>query len=320
MRALALASLLLVLILVALAAYLRLDHSGIGCEPWPQCYGNIGVATDTGGAAAVVDRLLEEARTPPSWATPAHRLVATVLGLLIVALCLMSLFQRRDRLLSFALLVLTIFLALLGVRSGGLHSPAIVMGNLGGGFAMLGLLGWLVLKKPRDKLRENAALRTWSLLALVLLCLQIGLGGLTSANFAASACRTLPDCHGSWLPGKDVVTAFDLTREHDIGTSGMVVGGAERAEIQKLHRLIAIATVIVVLFAASIAVRAGGDLRVVGYVAGSLVLLELIIGIASIASELPIALAVAHNAMAALLLLGLLKLVAESQAGTAARL
>lgn len=319
MRALALASLLLVLILVTLAAYLRLDHSGIGCEPWPQCYGNIGFAAETGGAATVVDRLLEEARTPPSWATPAHRLVATVLGLLIVTLCLMSLFLRRDRLISVALLLLTVFLAVLGVRSGGLHSPAIVMGNLGGGFAMLGLLGWLVLKKPRDKYGEYAVLRTWTVVALVLLCLQIGLGGLTSANFAASACRTLPDCHGSWLPGKDLGTAFDLTREHSVGDTGMVLGGAERADIQKLHRLVAIVTVAVVLIAATFAVRAGSDLQIVGYVVGGLVLLELIIGIASIASELPIVLAVAHNAMAALLLLGLLKLLAESRAGRTAR-
>ena len=36
-------SLVLVILLVAISSYLRLDHSGIGCEPWPACYGNIGI-------------------------------------------------------------------------------------------------------------------------------------------------------------------------------------------------------------------------------------------------------------------------------------
>ena len=42
MKALALTSLLLVLLLVSLSAYLRLAHSGIGCADWPDCYGEIG--------------------------------------------------------------------------------------------------------------------------------------------------------------------------------------------------------------------------------------------------------------------------------------
>ena len=36
-------SLLLVILLVSLRAYLRLAHSGIGCLDWPECYGRIGV-------------------------------------------------------------------------------------------------------------------------------------------------------------------------------------------------------------------------------------------------------------------------------------
>ena len=39
MRALATVSLLFVLALVSVSAYLRLDNSGIGCADWPACYG-----------------------------------------------------------------------------------------------------------------------------------------------------------------------------------------------------------------------------------------------------------------------------------------
>jgi cytochrome c oxidase assembly protein subunit 15 len=263
------------------------------------------------------DRLLEEARQPLSWATPLHRLVASVLGLLILGMTLVALRRRKDRLMTFGLLALTVFLAWLGIYSEGLHSPAVVMGNLCGGFAMLGLLGWLVLKKSGGiGAAKRGNLRRAAFVAIVFLCVQIFLGGLTSANFAASACQTLPDCHGSWLPGADLATAFDLTRIHDIGETGMVLGGPERAAIHKLHRLAAVVTTFFVAFAGLLAIREGGDLKYAGYVAILLVAAEFLVGVSAIVAGLPIGIAVAHNWIAALILLALLKLYAESQAGS----
>ena len=209
-------------------------------------------------------------------------------------------------------MLLTVFLALLGVRSGGLHAPAVVVGNLVGGFSMLGLLAWIVFKSPRRG-KGQPRLRRYTLLALVFLCLQIFLGALTSANFAASACRTLPDCHGSWFPGPDVTTAFDLTREHHVGETGFVIGGAERADIQKLHRLSAILATVLTIMAGVVALRARRDLQLVGTLLIVLVILEFAAGVAAIASNLPIALALAHNSLAALLLLALVRLLAGSR-------
>jgi cytochrome c oxidase assembly protein subunit 15 len=317
MQTLARSALVLVIILMVLSAYLRLDHSGIGCEPWPACYGNIGVVQDSPDAATTYERLLEEAQQPLSWATPLHRLVASVLGLLILAMTLLALRQHTNRIIAFSLLGLTVFLAWLGIYSEGLHSPAVVMGNLCGGFAMLGLLGWLVCKKPGSDLPRYQKLRLASAVAVAVLCLQIILGGLTSANFAASACQTLPDCHGSWLPGRGLATAFDLSRTHETGVSGLVLGGAERAAIHQLHRLVALLTVAAVAIAAYVAMRAGGDLFYVGLGAMILVCTELALGAAAILSGLPIGIAVAHNWIAALLLLALLKLYSESTAGSA---
>ena len=85
MNLLAKISLLLVIVLVSLSAYLRLAHSGIGCADWPACYGRIGDAPELTQAAPAADayqQLLDERNQPMSWATPAHRLVASVLGLL----------------------------------------------------------------------------------------------------------------------------------------------------------------------------------------------------------------------------------------------
>ena len=309
MKKLATTCLLLVIALVSISAYLRLDHSGIGCADWPDCYGNIGVSEET---APTVDdayeRLVDDATKPVSWATPAHRLIATVLGLLVIALTLWSFLQRRDRILSVTVLSLTVFLAWLGIYSGGLHSPAVVMGNLGGGFLMLALLGWMVFQ--HDKPRSNAAptVRRWTIAALLLLCIQIGLGGLTSANFAASACQTVPDCHGSWLPGSDLWTAFDLSREHGVSPDGQVIGGAERADIHKLHRLVATFALLATLVTGTLALRTG--LGTTGALVIAVVVGEFAIGVAAIIADLPITIAVAHNWLAAILLLTLLRLLA----------
>jgi len=156
------ARLLLVILLVSLSAYLRLAHSGIGCADWPECYGHIGDTTavsqpDTSENA--YQRMVEQANKPLAWATPLHRLVASVLGLLILFLAFISLRRKKQRIIALALLGLTIFLAVLGIRSGSLHSPAVVMGNLLGGFSMLGLLGWMVFSpgsKVQPKIQPEA--------------------------------------------------------------------------------------------------------------------------------------------------------------------
>lgn len=309
MRALAIVSLLFVLALVSVSAYLRLHHSGIGCGDWPACYGLIGAPAEAEPTVgSTYERLALEAQEPMSWATPVHRLVASVLGLLILAMTLLSLKTQRDRLLTFALLGLTVFLAWLGIYSGGLHSPAVVMGNLGGGFAMLTLLGWSVFRRARPRANAPVSVRRWVSAALLVLCIQIAIGGLTSANFAASACQTLPDCHGSWLPGEDLWLAFDLGRQHVIGPTGLALGGAERADIHKLHRLTAILTLVIVFIAGFLALRA--KLHGAGLAVLLLVTLEFAVGVAAILTDIPIGIAVAHNWLAAILLLVLLRLLA----------
>lgn len=309
MKTLAMISLLLVIALVSVSAYLRLDNSGIGCADWPSCYGLIGAPADeTPTVGSTYERLALDAQQPLSWATPVHRLVASLLGLLVVGMTVLAFMRGTDRLLSFTLLVLTVFLAWLGIYSGGLHSPAIVMGNLGGGFTMLGLLGWMVFRDASPRTHTRNSVRTWIVAALSLVCLQIVLGGLTSANFAASACRTVPDCHGTWFPGADLRTAFDLTRQHEIGPSGLALGGPERADIHKLHRLGALLTLMATVAAGLVALRA--DLGTTAIVVIALVMAEFFVGVAAILTDLPIGVAVAHNWLAAMLILGLLRLLA----------
>jgi cytochrome c oxidase assembly protein subunit 15 len=305
-------SLLLVIMLVALSAYLRLTHSGIGCAEWPECYGRIGLVEVSeplaSPAAQAEDHQRIIARRTAASGYSLHRLVASHTGHSD------SLPQFRGvsaspSMVALALLALTVWLALL-VLSGSLHDPAVVMGNLSGGFAMLGLLGWLwfsqvVSTAPPKPQGPKPGL---VVAAIALLATQILLGGLTSANFAATSCRTLPDCHGSWWPGKELTIALDLSRQHAVTPSGQAIGGPERIAIHQTHRLGALATLALVCATGLLAIRGGSPQRNTGIVIILLVVAEFSVGVASVLHGLPIALAVAHNWLAALLLLALLRL------------
>jgi len=147
-------------------------------------------------------------------------------------------------------------------------------------------------------------------LAVFMLVAQILMGGLTSANFAATACQSLPDCHGAWLPGPEIRTALDLSRQHQVTSMGQVIGGQERTDIHIAHRLGAVATTLLVLAVGLMAWRAGNGLRFAGGLVIILVATEFSIGVASVATGLPIGLAVAHNWVAGLLLLVMLRIFA----------
>lgn len=314
MAALARLALVLVIVLVGVSAYLRLAHSGLGCTDWPACYGRIGTA-QTGTSLAPV---VSHDNPALSWATPLHRLTASALGMVVIFLTVVAFRQKRRRILASALLGATVYLAMLGLRSGSLHDPAVVIGNLAGGFLMLGLLGWLVFTTgPSPPLsRACPRLSAVTLFATLLLAGQILLGGLTSANFAATACQSLPGCNGSWLPGPALAKAFDLSRVHQVSPDGTVRGGEERVAIHKAHRLGAILTLAALLATGLFALRSAPVFRTVALTILLLVAVEFAVGLAAIVTQLPILLAVTHNWLAALLLLALVKLLSMTRRQT----
>lgn len=317
MNILARISLLLVIVLISTSAYIRLVHSGIGCDPWPQCYGHIGdpAADQASVHTGAVDPDSVPEKSSLALARPLHRLVASVLGVQVIVLAFTALRQGKARVISLCLLALTVYLALLGVRSGGLYQPAVIMGNLAGGFTMLGLLVFLVFGqngKARQS-RQSAGLAPWLIAALVILSLQIFIGGLVSANFASTACSSLPDCHGQWLPDVHLVKAFDLTRQHQLTGSGVVVSGPEQAAIHMLHRLVAVVCALLLVIAGILALRGDKATRMAGIAILLLVSAEFSVGVLAVTRELPISLAVLHNWLAALLVLTVLWLLIHNR-------
>jgi len=338
LRILASTTSLLCLIVVVLGAYVRLNDAGLGCPDWPGCYGHltpVAAAADVGPGGVAAD--IAQASGRPlvlgkAWREMVHRYAAGLLVLLIVVLAACATAWRRERLASRALsLTLTlpaivIIQALFGMLTVTWQlKPAIVTTHLLLGLTTLSLLWWLTLglwradrgpRPPPGSLREIdlpgprlRLARGLALVALVLLALQIALGGWTSSNYAALACPDLPTCQGSWWPPSDFRSGFQLTRDVSI-TAGRGFGAAALVAIQLAHRLGAVLVSLALLIAAGAAlrVRSRGAALPAAFLVLAALLLQLTFGISMVLRGFPLELATAHNAGAALLLLATLNL------------
>ncbi|WP_086934298.1 COX15/CtaA family protein [Agarilytica rhodophyticola] len=80
-------SVLLALTVVVLGAFTRLADAGLGCPDWPTCYGHLWVPTSDSDVAIAnekfVDTPVEHHKT---WPEQLHRIIASSLGLLILAI------------------------------------------------------------------------------------------------------------------------------------------------------------------------------------------------------------------------------------------
>lgn len=310
-RNLILTALVLTLGVVSLGAYVRLSDAGLGCPDWPGCYGRL---TPHHAADAINAELAERPDGPVShakaWKEMAHRYFAGTLGLLILAIMMLSWRNRGETSggpgLPLLLLGLIVFQALLGMWTvTRLLKPLVVSAHLLGGMATLSLLLWLWLRERSQYSHAYYArvdhLRGGALLGLVLVVIQIALGGWVSTNYAALACTDFPLCQAAWVPEMDFEHAFTLHRELGETASGELLSMAALTAIHWVHRVMAL---VVTVYLGWLVLRlfwtpgyAGMGLAI-----GSLLALQVSLGIGNVLQSLPLPLAVAHNAGAALLL------------------
>jgi cytochrome c oxidase assembly protein subunit 15 len=253
--------------------------------------------------------------TGRAWKEMFHRYLAGTLGLLILAIAMIAWLKRgeigRPPWLATLLVAVVAFQATLGMWTVTmLLKPAIVTLHLLGGMAVLAILIWLALREinPRPAPAAVAlALRPWAAAGLAVLVAQIALGGWVSANYAALACPDFPACHGQWLPEMDFANAFHVLRELGVTAAGAPLTQEALQAIHWSHRLGALVTLLV---AGIIAVRALRTpvMRAQGAVIVVLLAVQAGLGIVNVLARLPLVLAAAHNAFAALLLAALVVL------------
>jgi heme a synthase len=305
---LAVAATVVAFCVIVLGAFVRLSHAGLGCPDWPGCYGHLtwpGEAHEVASAnEAFPHRPVESDK---AWKEMAHRYLAGSLVLLVVAINVFAWKYRPcHRFLTACVLALILFQAALGMWTVTLKLlPIVVLGHLAGGLATFVLLFWLSLRSRVQAHNEpNYSMRSarpWILAGLVVLILQIILGGWTSANYSALACPDLPTCQGSFWPPADFIDGFSPRREIGVDYEGGVLDLEARVAIHLSHRIGAVITMLVLALVAIRLIRASGIPRS-GAVLLVLVIAQFSLGILNIVHALPLANAVAHNGIATLLL------------------
>jgi len=300
--ALVFVALILTLAAVLLSAYLRLESIGLGCEDWPGCFGQMPLTRDHG-------------LVPRTTAGTVHRFTASLLGLIVVAITFLALRGRRPRGVGLAtpltVFTLTVFLSVLGYSTPSPDIPAVTLGNLLGGMAMLALLWWVGQRSVAAAGAGDNTVRTlrpWALLGLLLLAVQIFLGALTSANFAGPSCTALPGCNGDWASLGNLMQGFDLFGRLGVDEQGRIITGEVQMTLHMAHRLGAVVTFVYLAWLAVKAFRLDNRLRSTSISLLVFLLIQAGLGIAAVLTGLPLPLVTAHNAVAALLLLAVVNL------------
>jgi len=244
----------------------------------------------------------------------AHRYIASTLGLFIVVIFIMAVRRGKTRATSLfipaAIFAITVFLSLLGYYTPSRSNPLITMGNLLGGMALLGLLWWLMQREAQSTEipADTSGLRPLALLALVLVVLQIVLGGWSSANYASASCPGLVNCEGDVLTTKNLEDAFDPMRNVTLDQDGKVIRPDSLALLSMTHRLFALITAAYLAWLVRKA-RPRPELRGTVFALSLFSISQLAVGLGTVWFQVPLLLLTLHNCLAAGLLLSSVNLL-----------
>ena len=302
---------------VVLGGYVRLSDAGLGCPDWPGCYGHLSVPSaeqDIDKAnSAFPHRPVESGK---AWKEMIHRYVAGALGMVILMLTILAWRNRslaNQRLFTTSLLGLVIFQALLGMWTvTHLVNPTIVTSHLLAGMTTVALVWWLALGGYFADRRHVHRWRWPVVIGLIILVLQIFLGGWTSTNYAALACTSFPGCYqGQMWPQMDFAEGFILWRPLGVNYEFGVLDPDARAAVHMVHRIGALVTLIYLGWLGIKIVLQGSSatIKSLGYLLLAALTLQVGLGITNVVAGLPLMVAVAHNGGALLLSLVLVTLL-----------
>ncbi|MEO0442799.1 MAG: COX15/CtaA family protein [Pseudomonadota bacterium] len=326
---LALAAFILAIFVVVLGAFTRLVDAGLGCPDWPGCYGHLLWPND---AEEIAKAEIKFPDTPveldKTWPEMVHRYFAGSLGLLALVITTLALYRSRSLHTTqlpikhcVFLLCLIILQATFGMWTVTLKLwPKVVTAHLLGGFATLSVI-WLLVQRLGAKQwimgiaqqrRLNSA-KPILIVTLLLVIIQIALGGWVSSNYAALACPDLPLCYGQWLPPTDFKAGFDVWQDIGPNYLGGQLDNNARTAIHLTHRAGAIVVTLAVGFSFIMLWRTGvGSVHYWALALLGVLLLQLMLGISNVIFVLPLSIAVGHNAVGAVLLLVIITILYRS--------
>jgi len=299
--------------LILFGAFTRLTDSGLGCPDWPGCYGQANpLQAHADISAAETAMPTGPVTVMKAWIEMIHRYLAMGIGVLIVALMVISWRRwlqsgRTEVKFSPAFpTLLFAFVCLQGAFGAWTVTmklqPVIVTIHLLLGMTLLALLTWFGARQSDypPASQPAAALRMPATLAAALLAIQIALGGWVSTNYAALACTDFPLCNGTLWPHMDFANGFTLWRDLGMTAKGEYLPFPALTAIHWTHRAFAIVVTVLVIWVAISALKMD-DLRKIARWLLIMISLQFTIGVATIFLQLPLALAVLHNGGAATL-------------------
>ena len=325
-QALTLVTLFITFDLVLFGAFTRLTDSGLGCPDWPGCYGH---ASPVGAQSAIA---LEQSQMPDgpvthtkAWIEMIHRYMAMAVGGLILTLASFAWVRRLRGDENTGVVLPTFTLVWVGVQGafGALTVtmklfPLIVTLHLLGGLVLLALLTLQVQRQRFGTVRNPSILLRpvvygATLLGLLLLTVQVLLGGWVSTNYAVLACNTFPLCQNSWWPLMNFEQGFTLWRHLGLDASGQPLVFESLTAIHYVHRLAAY-VVLVYLALLGVALRRVPDLRAAALVLWLCLLLQLLTGVSNVVFDWPLLAAVLHTGGAAALVVVLVWILTGARA------
>jgi cytochrome c oxidase assembly protein subunit 15 len=299
--------------LIVFGAFTRLTDSGLGCPDWPGCYGAANPFLAHAQISAAETLLPSGPVTiVKAWIEMIHRYLAMGIGVLITALMLSAWLnwnRRRDDAFDPRIpTALFLFVCLQGAFGAWTVTmklqPVIVTIHLLLGMGLLSLIVWLGMhaSHPQAQVQGSSALRKLALASAIVLGLQIALGGWVSTNYATLACTDFPLCGGQLVPEMDFEHGFTLWRALGKTAAGHYLPFSALTAIHWVHRNFAF-VVVAVLGLTAWRCAARPELRTTARLIGAVLALQAASGIATVYFAFPLALAVLHNAGAAVLVL-----------------
>ncbi len=312
-------AIILVLIVVLMGGWTRISDAGLSCPDWPGCFGQLTVPS-TEAELAKAEQLYPNIAVEESkgWLEMLHRYLAGSLGLMILALAMLAFSYRKQahypHILSYSLLVLVVFQALLGMWTVTLKLlPIIVTLHLLGGLLttiLLILLRAKILTERQPPVKWQKQHYAFAI-GLIVLLGQILLGGWTSSNYAGWGCSDWLACNPSLSVEYDFKSAFSLTFDTTYSHQGGLLGLAQRGAIQIVHRIGAL-IVVLYFFGLWIVMFKQNMWKKSCAVLVFLTTVQIILGLMSVAWAMPTGLAMAHHFVAIIMLVFITGLLAAS--------
>ena len=302
---------LLTLPLIPYGAFVRLKNAGLSCPDWPLCYGQLlppagyEIALETG-----------------------HRLVAALLGLLIITITLVSFRQHSKyhiRRLALFSLVLVCIQGIIGALTVTLVLwPPIVTLHLILGNLLFGVLVFLAritfsLERLENSVENKSVFRVFQEklgmrsrvgLMIAVLFLIIATGGYNSSTYSGLHCEAFPGCHeGSYfsfgMSGTDVskLTGIEghILQPAPVDYQGRFLPEFKNEWIHMMHRFIAVVGGLALITMSWIWLKNRFGYNVINNFIVLLILLEILLGVLNSVLRVPVPISALHTAVAAVL-------------------